>query len=506
MTNNRYIEWAKLPIFRIAQEIEINFNNGLNLIGGENGTGKTQFLTQLLTHSRNAHTPNIPQIVRVNNYTTNTQLRVMAFSPKRNSEMQNFQTITQQLRQQNHKLEQIIKTIESHGLNDKAFTQYRSALEAYAVMFEKKCRDGSDQTEKMNELTDEFNVILAKTFKNFKIKSVWNKATGSPDITILKNKTELQANELSCGEQEALSLIFGLYFAKEEIDVFLIDEPEIHLNWSIEQSVYKYLKWFCSSYNKQIIVTTHSRVLFSAEYRENTQFFYWNNNHIRVRDYPSKIEIDQLAGEIVTYVHSSYVSKKTFFVEDSFHETVITALHQFLNIDGPINIVNLNSMANVKAFAKTASNDFKDWNNAYFLIDGDNQKVKEAQSGNFIQIKAYSLESYFMDFKVLSIVFKTAEAKLKKTALELVKYSMLKSFQNKNGTKFSTFLAKKVTIKDLTMSNLASLDCTDIFKGLIKKHGKKKKFSSIVELYFKEKKSLAFLDKRLVSAVKKKTI
>jgi len=45
-------------------------------------------------------------------------------------------------------------------------------------------------------------------------------------------------------------LIFALFYGKDLVQVYLIDEPEIHLNWQLEEKLFEFLNWFSNEYKK----------------------------------------------------------------------------------------------------------------------------------------------------------------------------------------------------------------------------------------------------------------
>ncbi len=70
-----------------------------------------------------------------------------------------------------------------------------------------------------------------------------------------------------------IALMCALIYSKNSAETFLIDEPEIHLNWSLEEKLFEFFDWFCSTFERQIIVVTHSRVIFLEKYEGKRQFF-----------------------------------------------------------------------------------------------------------------------------------------------------------------------------------------------------------------------------------------
>ncbi len=71
--------------------------------------------------------------------------------------------------------------------------------------------------------------------------------SGAPRINMSKNRNvEFPIEALSMGEQEVLSLILSVNTSRENVDVYLIDEPEVHLNWHLEERLFAFLDDFCT--------------------------------------------------------------------------------------------------------------------------------------------------------------------------------------------------------------------------------------------------------------------
>ncbi len=87
--------------------------------------------------------------------------------------------------------------------------------------------------------------------------------------------TEFEFNVLSSGEKEVVDLLLDLYLRKDDYNetVFLIDEPELHINTSIQRKLLIEIDRLIGE-DCQIIITTHSIGFLRAlqtEMRENCQ-------------------------------------------------------------------------------------------------------------------------------------------------------------------------------------------------------------------------------------------
>jgi predicted ATPase len=263
---NNHILRANLNIRGLLQGV-MEFTPGLNIISGENGTFKTQLLQTLKNYGG----------VEPSNPTQ--QPRIQAISPKRNSQRQAFEQMLQVFRQNNRTLEAMQNERISGQINDTTFDNYPSLAECFYLIFDHRCRDGADRQNHMSQVTLEFNKVINSVFPHYSLVSTWNLQNGTPNIQMRKqNNIEFPIESLSLGEQEVLSLISNIDSTKDTVDVYLIDEPEVHLNWQLEEKLFIFLDELCKQHNKQAIVVTHSRTIFKPRFLPKTQFLYWNED------------------------------------------------------------------------------------------------------------------------------------------------------------------------------------------------------------------------------------
>lgn len=95
-------------------------------------------------------------------------------------------------------------------------------------------------------------------------------------VRLKKNDGSVTFRELSEGEQQLLTVLGLLRFTAEEESLFLLDEPDTHLNprWSVDYI--HYLKQFIASGTKQeetshILLTTHNPLAIAELDREQVQ-------------------------------------------------------------------------------------------------------------------------------------------------------------------------------------------------------------------------------------------
>ena len=101
-------------------------------------------------------------------------------------------------------------------------------------------------------------------------------------VKLKKNNGTVTFKELSEGEQQLLTVLGLLRFTNEEESLYLLDEPDTHLNpkWSVEYL--KYLEAFMKSEangsrtNSHILLTTHNPIAIAELKKEQIQILHRN--------------------------------------------------------------------------------------------------------------------------------------------------------------------------------------------------------------------------------------
>lgn len=440
-----YIESVNLNILDVLKG-KMEFLPGLNLISGENGTLKTQLLKMLKGGAGNIpHNAQLP-------------LQLHAISPKRNSERRTADSTIQFFRQQNRTWDTTLNERLGAQINDTTFENYPSLNDLYYLVFEQRTKDGGDRKDHMNAITKEFNLVINAIFENYKLISSWNDNTGGPSIRIQKGDTaEFPIESLSLGEQEILSLVANLHTAKDRVDVFIIDEPEVHLNWHLEHRLFQFLDDLCEKYSKQAIVVTHSRAIFKQQFLTKTQFLYWTKSkQVHWGKTLRKNQYERIAGEAIEIIRMGDSTKPTFYVEDKSHTLFLSCLSETLNLQ--IAITECNNSPNVKSLFNQSKKEGH-WQNSFFLIDGDNQGNPFPSEPNFIHLPVYCSENYLLNPKILAEVFVKSELEIRQLILDAIKKKRTKILEK---NKFSEFLIDLLEEHHITYERLCKLDASEI--------------------------------------------
>jgi predicted ATPase len=446
---NNHILRANLNIRNLLQGM-MEFTPGLNIISGENGTFKTQLL-QTLKNQGGVEALILTQ-----------PLRIQAISPKRNSQRQAFEQMLQVFRQNNRTLETLQNERLSGQINDATFDNYPSLAECFYLIFDHRCRDGSDRQKHMEQVTEEFNKVINSVFPHYSLISTWNPQSGNPSIQMRnQNSVEFPIEGLSLGQQEVLSLIANIDSNKDVVDVYLIDEPEVHLNWQLEEMLFIFLDKLCEQHNKQAIVVTHSRTIFKPRFLPKVQFLYWDEEG--KIEWGKELKNEQkkrLAGDAIEIIALGNYTKLTFFVEDSAHRIILEVLAKILKAD--IEVTECRCSPNVKSLFKYHKS-IDGLQNSYFLVDGDNQGNEFPNEPNFIHLPVYCIENFLLDPQLISKTFDKSIEEIQGiilTAIQKQRDKILK--QNK----FFDFLFDQFKPSDITYERLTKLDGSLIIEDI----------------------------------------
>jgi hypothetical protein len=307
---------------------------------------------------------------------------------------------------------------------------------------------------------------------------------------------------LSCGQQEVLSLLFNVYVSKKKYDVYLIDEPEIHLNWNLEKGLFNFFEWFCNTHDKQLIVVTHSRVIFKDPFYSKTKFLVWDGGKIVYQSDISESQKDAIVGELAETVQVIAPTSKTFFVEDEWHEFIIKKIAEELGKN--IVVVQTGNSANVKALFSLSKDKTSAWQeNGYYLVDGDNQGNPFAGESRFIHLERYSIESYLFNLDLLSKTLGKSITDIQKDLLDSIKIKKTEIFNKGKNAKFGEKLLDKILPDEITEDTMKIFDCSQVLEEFAQKQGKsaRKIFEDYIKRAKEENKLTVIFDTSLIDAI-----
>lgn len=454
VTVGNHIASANLNILNGILQGTMVFAPGLNIISGENGTLKTQLLQSLRAGAAVASQPQ-------------QQLRMQAISPKRNSERRAAETILQHFRQQNRTWETNLNERAGGQINVSGFDNYPSLGDLYYLIFEHRCKDGADRRAHMRAVAVEFNRVINAVFPQYALLATWEDRLGAPKIRMSKNgNVEFPIEALSMGEQEVLSLILSISTSSDSIDVYLIDEPEVHLNWHLEESLFAFLDDFCTGSQKQAIVVTHSRTVFKPRFLPKAQFLRWTEDQ-RVtwgRELTGQ-QRSRLAGDAIEIVALGDFSRVTVFLEDAAHAEIVAAIAEFIGT--AVNTSQCGNATNVKSLYRY-QRVHGPWANAYFMVDGDNQGNPFPGERCFIHLPYYCIENLLLDPALLANLSSRSVEEVQRIVVDLIREKRDVIFQK---NKFFQFLADGLSADHMTFERMRTFDASVVISDLIERLG-----------------------------------
>lgn len=432
----------------------MEFSAGLNIISGENGTLKTQLLQALRSGSAVASD-------------SGESLRMQAISPKRNSERRAAEAILQFFRQNNRTWQTNLDERAGGQINVSGFDNYPSLGDLYYLIFEHRCRDGADRRVHMSTVVSEFNVVINAVFPKYSLLAIWDEALGAPKIRMSKNgDIEFPIEALSMGEQEVLSLILSVNTSRDNVDVYLVDEPEVHLNWHLEERLFTFLDDFCSTHEKQAIVVTHSRTIFKPRFLPKAQFLSWTEDKkVLWGSQLTKEQRGRLAGDAIEIVALGDFSKPTVFVEDRAHAEIVGAIAELLG--AAISTSQCGNATNVKSLYRYQRAQGP-WLNAYFLVDGDNQGNQFPDDKAFIHLPYYCAENLLLDPETLAIISSRSVVEIQGVLVGAFKSKKQLIFQK---NKFFEFLVDGLSAEHMTFDRLKTFDASIVLGDVIDELG-----------------------------------
>lgn len=160
-----------------------------------------------------------------------------------------------------------------------SYRRLQSKFNTY--LMENDCRPSEAREHIVGELNDAIEKCLSLRIENF-----GNIEEGQGSFYFKKTDTPqpFNYNVLSSGEKEVLDIILDLYLRKDVYNdsIFIIDEPELHLNTAIQRKLLIEINKMIPE-NCQIWIATHSIGFLRAlqdNFHDDSQIIYFNANNL----------------------------------------------------------------------------------------------------------------------------------------------------------------------------------------------------------------------------------
>lgn len=292
---------VQVPNIFGSEEVKITLYSGVTVFIGANGLGKTQTLKALKDYFRHS----LGKKVR---YLSSNRIGLM--------EEYRSQVHTYIANQENFSL---------GGLNEK---NKRHIIETstgdFFTLDEKK--------DVYIKVSERLSVLFGR---NIYLK--WD--TGSLKVFFEQKKSqkEYSVTAEASGLVNIISILAALY--DDEIEVLLIDEPEVSLHPQLQAYLLSEIKKTAEKLNKTIIISTHSENMIpfsSIKDISNLVFFSENNLPIQISPDTEELKSTKLREFIIRMgqiYKSGFFAKKLLFVEGTSDLIISKYLAQRLNMD-----------------------------------------------------------------------------------------------------------------------------------------------------------------------------
>jgi predicted ATPase len=387
-----YVTSVVANILSAPSPVTVEFESGVNFLSGENGTGKSRLLQFVKERSSE------PAVVITNDGSVIT--RIAFYNPKRNAQKREIAGLLQEMRQQGKTHEAVISQL-NQNYADQGYVEYPNFTDFFVGAVDNAIGRRMMKADKAVEyVRKEFESVIQKVLPHFTVSAKWDNTSNPPQPQLLLNKYahQLSPTQVSVGENEILALVFSVFSSRDTYDLYLLDEPEVHLNWSLEKNLFDFFDWFAKKYNKQIIIATHSPVVFESKYSDRVHFLSWDGANVQSSRVPTETTIATLASRVAaTIVKLDDAHDLTFFVEDTSHKLVVDAIARAKGKN--VYIVEVGSRDKVLSLNRALQGHLS---KSVFMVDGDNDSAGRVTSAPVLVLAKYCIENYLLDRSLLA--------------------------------------------------------------------------------------------------------
>ncbi len=297
----------------------------------------------------------------------------------------------------------------SVDLDDKMTESYRRLN----IKFNKHLKENSstatyDSTREkiIGELNQSFKKCL-----DLEVSSIGDIEANQGTLFFTKkdHPSEFEFNVLSSGEKEVVDILLDLYLRKDEYDdsVFLIDEPELHINTSIQRKLLVEMNKLVGA-NCQIWVATHSIGFLRAlqdELKDECQIIKFSQSN--------------LASQAAQLTPMSPTRK-------NWQETFSTALDDLTNLLSPSEIIFCEGKLNMSLDEKMFNDIFsKKYTDALFI-----SSTSKSESQRFAGIALTVLNKAFSSVSIRVLLDRDDDVDVPKSSQVEIRKLTRREFEN----------------------------------------------------------------------------
>lgn len=224
-----------------------------------------------------------------------------------------------------------------------------------------------------------FNILLHAT--------LLQRAKVFEKITFKFNDENVNLSDLSEGEKKKLLIKATMDLVANENSLVLLDEPDAHIHVEGKQEILNTFKEYANTFNRSIVITTHSPTLTScAEDKHIVMLTKGSNGNCEIIDDTKKSLIQQLTGNIYSINEQNIIfnsSKPLLLVEGkSDIKYIKRALELYKEFPANYDFISFNGTGNAFYFYSEISAYVQN-RKVILLLDRDEAGVKAL--GTFIK-------------------------------------------------------------------------------------------------------------------------
>ncbi|MEP2540318.1 MAG: hypothetical protein ABJI60_07665, partial [Kangiellaceae bacterium] len=260
-----------------------------------------------------------------------------------------------------------------------------------------------------------------------------------------------------------------------------------------------------SKFNKQLIISTHSRLIFTDKYYKDVKFLVWEQGHVKCRNEVTEEQQQALVGDLLNVTETILETGNSIFVEDTAQKVAIEHLCAKLNVE--CNVIICGNCENVKSLFRLSLHESSPVRNrGLFILDGDNtgEDKEFTNEDRIVKLEKYSIESYLLSPVYCAEIFGINEDEVKTDILSIIQRQKGKIFNKGKSALFAQKLVEKLTSDELSEDMFSILDCSKILEIMCS--SRKVSYSDYVNQYLdilvKNTELLNSFDDKLIAGIK----
>ena len=375
---------------------------------------------------------------------------------------------------------------------------------ASAYIKELLIKDSGHKTNKESNLINTLKELFKTFFPGKTFLGPQSDITGKLSFPIqLDSGSVHDINDLSSGEKEILYGYLRLQQTSPKNSVFLLDEPELHLNPRLLKGLVNFYRKHIGSDNNQIFMVTHSDTILRESMSEpECSVFHMKslqgltNKTTQISEISENDELEaalsDLVGDLASYIPNSKLIIFEGGGESDFDVRVVSEL--FPEIVEKANLISGNNRAKVTELhdiLEKAKEGKKIHFDIYSITDLDNKP--EIKRKNQYTWDVYSIENYLINPEYIKKALDDILDKNERLTISQINEALETSARNNLKSliehEMRTHINKKITSRINLNINKTSNDYADEFKKNLDTINKEINELSISETY-KEIKSL----------------